>query len=200
MEKPPSFWNGYVSTVALSYAEFELRLGRVTTWPYLLVLFVESGPHVECPVRRRACNQLVDAHNRQLDHSTAKLRCIFWRHLLRTAVFGTLFVDLHKILEEWKADLPADIQLVESKNSVLSRIPALSPNIGDALVASRFTIKCDLIANHSANPKRCVSRALQYAIGNYKGSTYQAINGNEGRFSSTLEDDMSFFPVCPGNH
>ena len=186
------FFHVLVGAVGLSSCEYENRImRRIKSWPYQTLLSRVSGPEVRCVVRREACQRLIGARYKRLDVSTAKFRFIFWRELLRTAQFGTLHHNIYDVLLNAFADLPADMQLVESKNSIVSRITSLSPNIGDVLVSSRCTIKGDICSNYDG----VVSSALILALDTYKSKAFHAIKNHTSRWTSAA-DANSFFPLC----
>ena len=86
------------------------------------------------------------------------------------------------------------MQLVESAQSILSRISMVSPNIGDDLLGSRTIIKHDLLKNHNG----VIPDARDLAICNYKSGSYNAIANHVQRWTSSLDAADSFLPLmCP---
>lgn len=193
-ERRPEFIEAFTQIMWFSEGEFRFRFTeRLEAWPYLIMYLVESPPEQKCPVRQRYVTQLVFAPNRKLDVGTAKMRYCFWGQLLDSMKDGTLHVEVYDVLCTWKRDLPCDMQLIESGNSILNRMALLSPNLGEVLVACRFTTRQDLNIVRQNQPNK-VSQALQLALDNFKSSDYKALENHDGRWSSAY-DSSTWFPL-----
>ncbi len=137
-DKPHEFFSGLVGGVGVAAAEFNLRIvQRVKSFPFLMVLLVEAEAHVFCPKRQAIAKRIVESPLRELDIATAKIRVLFILELVEAAETGELDLDCWNAIEEFKDECPTDMTLIESGNSVISRMgrPTTSTDHSSALVS-----------------------------------------------------------------
>ena len=137
---------------------------------------------------------IVSCSPERIDVATAKLRIIFRAELEDCSLTGTLDVQVWTAVEEFKAEAGTDITAVESKNSVITRITNFAPNIDLQLVASRLTVRSDIIF-HCA--KKSLFPSLYLALGAYKHPEYKAIMDCPGRWRR--EFDSSTWLALPSH-
>ena len=156
------FWTGLVSAFCCGAAQYNFRiLDLLTEWPWLWMLFADSPPEVACDTRQRLSSDLLRFDLSKLDVTTAKICTIFKSELSACAQSGTLDSGLHSIILQWRVKARCDIQLIESANSVITRMTGLSKCLEQPLMSTRFTIKKEL-AEHGVARRGCV--AAQGAI------------------------------------
>ena len=123
----------------------------------------------------------------KLDVTTAKIRTLFHLELSRCSQTGILDSNLYQLILQWRVKARCDIQLIESCNSVLTRMTSLSKRLEQPLVSARFTIKKELAEHRAAGSGALATQGAIAAVHNVVesyvgGSLFQALTNDPHRF------------------
>ena len=183
--------------VSLTYTgivEYAFRILRKTkTWPLQLMFFCHELPTVACPLRKATAAALLDEDVERLDSMSAKVRQCFRREIRQCSQDGCLDPRCWRAIEQWKSEVPSDMQRNESGNSVITHITKTAPGIENMLLSARFTVKQEL-AQRERCQRMSSQQCLDLCLDHYKGREFEALVSNHFRWSHR-HDEPYWMPL-----
>ena len=117
----------------------------------------------------------------ELDTTTAKLFHAMPHVFEQGARDGTIQLPEWTVLQQWRAKCKCDAQIVESANSILTKMTDLAPRIDQQLLASRFTQKHEL--NSRGGGGEAVRAVLADIVPLHNGHVYKAFCSDYSRWT-----------------
>lgn len=118
--------------------EFDWRImSIIKTFPAQMCWFVKMPPHVDCPRRRDASRQLLDAQADRLDASSLKILSLMRDELVAMRDTGRMDIHLHTCFKGVFESASVSIQCIESTNKTVCHIGQISSSIEAPLLAAR---------------------------------------------------------------
>ena len=198
---PDQYFAGVATLIARSYCEYEHRiLDRLTRFPFPLMFLVQKPPEVDDAQRKQVSNKLLDYPFEHLDLCSAKIRALLQPELEEAARTGRLDNDVWHVLNTWRQSCPADVQHVESGNSVLTKETANALAMDHALTASRFTIKQELASagdSAGAPSKEAFDKVLEKSIKSFDSEPYRKIVLHAVRWQGDTADALGLSDLLP---
>ena len=163
-----------VSMLCVAAGEFYRRIMLlITEFPLLLLWLPERPPNKYCADRQRVATTLLDRELHSLDVTSAKVRRLFAGELKQTKADGTLCPQVHRLFLNWRKQLKDNAQVVESANSIITKMTAMAPYMDHPLLACRLCQKKKLTTD--GGDHGCILDLALLGKQLYKTNRYNAV-------------------------
>ena len=167
--------------VGTAAAEYHRRICvLLSEFPLLILWLPQNKPSEPCRQRQRVVKDLLSRELKDLDVTSAKIRELFAAELKQTADDGTLCPQLYAILLEFRKQLVFSAQIIESANSIITKMTGLAPYMEHQLASSRVTQKKEVLLRGGDHEAILSVSAL--ADVSYQDTDYKAINDYSDRW------------------
>lgn len=179
---PDQMYLCHVTLVCDAAAEHHSRITTLVEEQAIALFWLPENPaDIPCEQRRRICTMVMQRQWSELDTTTAKLFHAMPHVFEQGARDGTIQLPEWTVLQQWRAKCKCDAQIVESANSILTKMTDLAPRIDQQLLASRFTQKHELHSRGGGG--EAVRAVLADILPLHKGHVYKVFCNDYSRWT-----------------